>query len=622
MIKSTEKEGCGSMDHVRVQPKRMVGNGSVMALKGSKKGAGDTSTVVEETSNITSSNNINMDNPTSFFEEYSIHDDEDKIVESEQDDEGQSLNNEPNNQKKSWAMLVNPTAANKPSSTKSVRFHVADAALATNFGSMSLSNAESMLNTLREEKVQEAEDGGQFSDAEDDESIEIPKSDCCDDDESSDDGEEYASIGEDFSDEECDVYILDPEEFEEKRRRQVDELKNKEHTQKIQTVEPKNNEVIQELEMEFPSLAAASTVQYEGSDDENEEEKEIDQPTMTQEERLKKAAEEEAQRRANSLKPVSKSGKIYNTLGKYRNLSSAKGIKIGEKNAKKDNGTTTFVFAQASTSNEKEPKKEQQIQSRVIGGIGMSGQSTEVDDDGEGWVTSTREIVAMKASGKLDPFRNDRNDNQQMKPQENLPSKNCRTACATTDFAMQNVILQMNLELLTVDGVRVRKLKSWVQRCSTCHTVYTSIESTRLFCDRCGSSSIQRVAASVDGKTGRLKLHLKKNYQQKLRGTKYCLPKAGTQNKFMGDLLLSEDQLMYGALNQRVKQTRSKNAKASQSIFGADLAATLGCVADLSKRGDIKVGFGRKNPNATKFGRERRGKKKKSTDKVCGLRRY
>ena len=94
-----------------------------------------------------------------------------------------------------------------------------------------------------------------------------------------------------------------------------------------------------------------------------------------------------------------------------------------------------------------------------------------------------------------------------------------------------------------------------------------------------------------------------------MRGTKYSLPKAGTQNKFMGDLLLSEDQLMYGALNQRVKQTRSKNAKASQSIFGADLAATLGCVADLSKRGDIKVGFGRKNPNATKFGRERRGKR-------------
>lgn len=91
----------------------------------------------------------------------------------------------------------------------------------------------------------------------------------------------------------------------------------------------------------------------------------------------------------------------------------------------------------------------------------------------------------------------------------------------------------------------------------------------------------------------------------------------------MGDLVLSEDQLMYGALNKRVKQSKSKNAKAAQSIFGADIASTVGCNADLNKLSDIKVGFGRKNPNATKFGRERRGKKKKSSsDKACGLRRY
>jgi RNA-binding protein NOB1 len=39
---------------------------------------------------------------------------------------------------------------------------------------------------------------------------------------------------------------------------------------------------------------------------------------------------------------------------------------------------------------------------------------------------------------------------------------------------------------------------------------------------------MQRIAASVDGKTGRLKLHLKKNYRQNLRGTKFSLPKAGS----------------------------------------------------------------------------------------------
>jgi len=49
----------------------------------------------------------------------------------------------------------------------------------------------------------------------------------------------------------------------------------------------------------------------------------------------------------------------------------------------------------------------------------------------------------------------------------------------------------------------------------------------------------------------------------------------------------------------------------------------VGCNTELTKRDDIRVGFGRRNPNASKFGRERRGKKKKGTDtKVCGLRRY
>ena len=68
---------------------------------------------------------------------------------------------------------------------------------------------------------------------------------------------------------------------------------------------------------------------------------------------------------------------------------------------------------------------------------------------------------------------------------------------------------------------------------------------------------------------------------------------------------------------------RSKSKKEAQSIFGSDIASTVGCHTDLTKRDDIKVGFGRRNPNSSKFGRERRGKKKKSVDnKACGLRRY
>jgi hypothetical protein len=161
---------------------------------------------------------------------------------------------------------------------------------------------------------------------------------------------------------------------------------------------------------------------------------------------------------------------------------------------------------------------------------------------------------------------------------------------------------------------------------------------------------MQRISASVDGKTSRLKLHFSKRRQGKhhsTRGTKFSLPKPGTNNRFQGDLLLREDQLLMGAWNQKVKIRSGNNYRMSQneSIFGKDLAATVGCnvkpgrnsfgssswttapTTTTSSGGatavsDIRVGFGaQKNPNAAK-GRERRGKKKKSADRACGMRRY
>lgn len=93
-------------------------------------------------------------------------------------------------------------------------------------------------------------------------------------------------------------------------------------------------------------------------------------------------------------------------------------------------------------------------------------------------------------------------------------------------------------------------------------------------------------------------------------------------DRFQGDILLREDQLMMGAWNQKVKIRSGGKAKsAAQSMFGQDIAANVGCRAQSMRSDDINVGFGRRNPNAAK-GRERRGKKKKSAGKACGLRRY
>ncbi len=191
---------------------------------------------------------------------------------------------------------------------------------------------------------------------------------------------------------------------------------------------------------------------------------------------------------------------------------------------------------QVRSVNVPEAIQSETMSSRIIGGAATSGQELEVEDDGEGWITCSKDIHKMKAAGGIFPTSNSgtpNNDNNAItKPAG--PPVNKRAACATTDFAMQNVILQMNLELLSVDGVKIRRLKSWVLRCGACFTVHADgagvgpLGTKRMFCSRCGSDMMQRISASVDGKSGRLRLHLSQRHKNNLRGTKFSLPKPGT----------------------------------------------------------------------------------------------
>jgi RNA-binding protein NOB1 len=276
-------------------------------------------------------------------------------------------------------------------------------------------------------------------------------------------------------------------------------------------------------------------------------------------------------------------------------------------------------------------------QSRILGPGGsalVEGPNMKAeDDDGEGWITSTRHMGVLKSQaggGPLDPIK----VGSAILPDVAAsvlkgPLTDQRTACTTTDFAMQNVLLQMGLILLSVDGMQIRRLKSWVLRCGACFKIHTdpfdpTTGMRRMFCAHCGSDRVQRVSASVDGKTGRLKLYFskrKRNKYMSTRGTKFSLPKPGTGNRFQGDLLLREDQLLMGAWQQKVKKNMGGQSRAhAESIFGKDIASNVGCGVT-SMPNEIQVGFGRRNPNAAK-GRERRGKKKKSSDRACGLRRY
>ncbi len=160
--------------------------------------------------------------------------------------------------------------------------------------------------------------------------------------------------------------------------------------------------------------------------------------------------------------------------------------------------------------------------------------------DGGGWITPKN---LKKYQEK---------DNGTSATQEEL--RNMAVAIMTSDFAMQNVLLRMNLNLLTPSFQRVKKVKAWVLRCHACFHV--TKDMTKQFCGRCGKPTLLRTSCSTNS-DGSFKIFLKKNMQWNKRGDVFSIPKpvAGTSNgKLVAgggkggwgqSLILAEDQKEY-----------------------------------------------------------------------------
>jgi RNA-binding protein NOB1 len=173
-----------------------------------------------------------------------------------------------------------------------------------------------------------------------------------------------------------------------------------------------------------------------------------------------------------------------------------------------------------------------------------------------------------------------------------------RVACVTTDYAMQNVLIQMNLRLLTLEGRSVTHVRRFVLKCDSCLTICRDL--AKKFCPACGNATLARLNYSI-GPDGVVTYHYRKGRRVNTRGTKYSLPKP--RGGRTGDLLLCEDQLLTGWWAQQANKKQS-----ATSMFGEHITESLG-VDTRVQGGALRIGYGRQNPNAAK-GRERRGKKK------------
>lgn len=200
--------------------------------------------------------------------------------------------------------------------------------------------------------------------------------------------------------------------------------------------------------------------------------------------------------------------------------------------------------------------------------------------------------------------------------------KRMTVACMTGDFAVQNVLLQMGLNLVASDGTRIERVKSWVLRCHACFKICKDNE--RKFCPSCGNPTLLRASVSTDAKGNAMKVHLKPNYQYRNRGTKYSLPlpRAGSasggrpsgssKNAKTGVPILREDQPEWERGVAREQGRRAKEERLLERTLARGQDPLSARYADPDWLPDLltgahaapiglpRLGIGRKNPNESR----------------------
>ncbi|KAI0968540.1 Nin one binding Zn-ribbon like-domain-containing protein [Xylaria arbuscula] len=211
------------------------------------------------------------------------------------------------------------------------------------------------------------------------------------------------------------------------------------------------------------------------------------------------------------------------------------------------------------------------------------------DDDDDGWITPSN----LKKHQAKD----------QLKQPEQPVQRVLKVALLTSDYAMQNVLLRINLNLVSPGLARITRVKTWVLRCHGCFQI--TRDTSKQFCPRCGQATLTRVSCSTD-QAGNFTVYLKKNFQWNNRGNLYSVPKpvhgsasgkargpGGGKNGWGRELIFAEDQKEYERKSTEQRKTKQRD------LMDEDYLPGILSGNRQSGSGKIKVGAGR-NINSRK----------------------
>ncbi|XP_064168101.1 RNA-binding protein NOB1 isoform X2 [Anguilla rostrata] len=222
------------------------------------------------------------------------------------------------------------------------------------------------------------------------------------------------------------------------------------------------------------------------------------------------------------------------------------------------------------------------------GGGGSEGESEDEEDeeeegdDGGGWITpSNIKQVQLDVGNWESPA-------------------DVKVGCMTTDFAMQNVLIQIGLHVLSVNGMLIKHSRNYILRCHACFKTTTNMN--KVFCPHCGNKTLKKIAVTLK-EDGSLQMHFSKNPKVlNPKGLRHSLPMP-QGGKHASNPQLVEDQHF-------PQQRLSRKARQKTDVFNPDYVAGGSPFAenDIYSRAaglqlrDAQAGGGRRraNPNAAR----------------------
>lgn len=174
-------------------------------------------------------------------------------------------------------------------------------------------------------------------------------------------------------------------------------------------------------------------------------------------------------------------------------------------------------------------------------------------------------------------------------------TKYIKVACVTNDFAIQNILLQMNLNLVSPEtGLKIKTVKSWVLRCYACFKIVKDM--SKKFCTECGGNTLLRTSCSMDS-NGKFVIYLKRRMQWNNRGTIYPIPKprhGSASGKGYKPIILREDQKEYQRALKYQKRKKEIN------LLDPDKLPDILTGKRNTYCYNVVIGMGKRNPNEKK----------------------